>query len=205
MQRMWSLLLALGLMAAPLTAQDKPAPGKPGPAGADATGSKFIFGANLYLSPQAWPNIGQDDDPKFGVGFGGMLGVGWQWDELVMLFGPHISYQMWTADYSQKPNSATQSVTIGMADVGVEAIFHFDKSMGFWMGAGSSTMDASMLLDNGDTFYYPGLDGEQFGYLSAGVTFKVGRLLRFGLGVTQYNEDAARDANRVEFRLGFGY
>lgn len=69
---------------------------------------------------------------------------------------------------------------------------------------GPATMDASMLLDNGDSFYYPRLDGEQFSYLSAGVTFTVGQRFRLGFGVTQY-EEAARDANRVELRFGIGY
>ena len=38
-----------------------------------------------------------------------------------------------------------------------------------------------VLLDNGDTFYYPGLDGEQFSYLSAGVTFRLGLLAGYGV------------------------
>lgn len=184
-----------------LAAQAAPTPAPPA---ADSGGSSFKLGWNLYLTPQIWPNIGDDEDHKFGIGFGGMLGIAWVWDELVILIGPHLSYQMWTADYSQKPMSATRRVTFGMADAGLETIFHFDESRGFWAGAGASTMDASMLLDNGDTYYYPGLDKEQFNYLSAGVTFKFGTRGRFGMGVTQY-EKAARDANRVEFRFGFGY
>ena len=205
MQRVVALLAALGLAAGSLGAQQPSAPQTPTPADTAAKGSRFIFGYNLYVSPQAWPNIGEDDDPKFGLGFGGMIGLGWRWAELVLMVGPHIGYSMWTADYSQKPMSATDRVNIGMADAGLEATFHFDEKMGFWAGAGTSTMDASMVLDNGDTFYYPGLDGEQFSYLSAGLTFKFGRIGRFGFGVTQYPDKAARDANRVEFRLGIGY
>ena len=188
--------LALGLAMGSLEAQQTPA--------ADSGGSRFAFGWNLYASPQIWPDIGADDDHKIGLGLGGMFGLAWIWDEMVILVGPHLSYQFWTANYSNKPNSATESVTIGMADAGLEAVFHFDESMGFWAGTGSSTMDASMLLENGDTFYYPGLNGEQFNYLSAGLTFKLGQRWRFGFGVTQY-EKAARDANRVELRLGMGY
>lgn len=197
MRRLIALLALVSLASTSLQAQQKPA--------ADtASGSRFALGWNAYLSPQIWPDIGMDDDHKLGIGFGGMIGIAWIWDDLVIAVGPHLSYQMWTADYSQKPNSATQSVTIGMADAGLEAVFHFDKSMGFWAGTGSSTMDASMLLENGDTFYYPGLNGEQFSYLSAGFTFTVGQKFRLGFGVTQY-EEAARDANRVELRFGLGY
>lgn len=197
MRRLMATLALLSLASVPLHAQQRPASDT-------ASGSRLALGWNVYASPQIWPDIGDDEDHKIGFGFGGMLGIMWIWDELVIGVGPHISYQAWTADYSRKPNSATQSVTIGMADAGVEAVFHFDESMGFWAGSGVSTMDASMLLENGDTFYYPGLDGEQFSYLSAGFTFKAGKLFRWGFGVTQY-EKVARDANRIEIRFGLGY
>jgi len=197
MRRLVAIAALVSLACTSLQAQQRPA--------ADtASGSRFALAWNAYLTPQIWPDIGADDDQKFGIGFGGMLGIAWIWDDLVIGVGPHLSYQMWSADYSGKPNSATQSISIGMADAGIELIGQFDKSMGFWAGTGSATMDASMLLENGDTFYYPGLDGEQFSYLAFGLTFKAGQRFRFGFGVTQY-EEAAQDANRVEIRFGLGY
>lgn len=197
MRRLVAVAALVGLAFTSVSAQGKP--------GTEAKGgSRFAVAWNAYASPQVWPDVGAEDDQKFGIGFGGMVGLAWIWGDLVIAVGPHLSYQMWTANYTAKPNSATQSVTFGMADAGIEALFHFDEKTGFWAGTGTSTMDASMLLDNGDTFYYPGLDGEQFSYLSAGVTFKLAQRIRLGFGVTQY-EEAARAANRVELRAGFGY
>ncbi len=198
MRRSMIVVALLAGLATTLSAQAS------GTAPDTSSGSRFAFGYNLYLSPQMWPEVGADDDPKFGLGLGGMIGVAWIWGDMKIVAGPHMSYNMWTADYSNKPNSATQSVSFGMADVGAEILLHFDDNMGFWMGAGSSTMDASMLLDNGTTFYYPGLHQASFPYKSVGVTFRLGRKARFGLGVTKY-DGAADDATRAEFRLGIGY
>lgn len=197
MRRLVAVAALVGLAYTALPAQDKPETPAQG-------GSRFAVAWNAYASPQIWPDIGADDDHKFGIGFGGMLGLAWIWDDLVIAVGPHLSYQLWTANYSQKPNSATQSVSFGMADAGIEAVFHFDEKSGFWAGSGMSTMDASMLLENGDTFRYPGLDGAEFSYLTAGFTFTMASRVRLGFGVTQY-EKAARDANRIELRLGVGY
>ena len=198
MRRSMFVLALLGGLATGLTAQT------PVTAPDSGEGSRFALGYNLYLSPQLWPEVGAEDDPKFGFGVGGMIGVAWIWGDMKIVAGPHMSYNMWTADYSDKPASATQSVSFGMADVGAELLFHFDESMGLWMGAGTSTMDASMLLDNGDTYYYPGLHQASFPYKSVGVSFKFAKKFRFGIGVTQY-EGAAEDATRAEFRLGLGY
>lgn len=198
MRRSMMVLALLGGLATGLGAQSK------GTAPDTSSGSRFALGYNLYLSPQLWPEVGADDDPKFGLGLGGMIGIAWIWGDLKIVAGPHLSYNMWTADYSGKPASATQSVSFGMADAGLELLFHFDSTMGFWAGTGNSTMDASMLLDNGSTFYYPGLHQQSFPYKSVGVNFRVAKRFRFGIGVTQY-EGAAEDATRAEFRFGIGY
>ncbi len=196
MRRMLGLALGMALGGSALDAQ--------APAAPDSSKSRFALGWNLYASPQIWPNVGDDEDHKFGIDAGGMIGIAWLWYDMAIVVGPHLSYQFWTADYSQKPMSATRSVTFGLADAGVETVLHFDKSTGFWFGAGSSTMDASWVADNGETFYYTELNGKQYSYLTAGMTFRVGQKWRLGFGVTQY-EKAIRDANRVELRFGLGY
>lgn len=165
------------------------------------SGIKFGLTGNLYLAPQNWPDIGQADDQKFGLGVGGMIGLGLKVDDMRVGVGPHMSYNVWTADYSQKSNSATRSVTFGMADVGLEGHAFFDN-MGVYLGKGTSTMDGYMTLDNGDQFRYPGLDGEKFGYQNVGIGFLF-RKMTLVVMHTSY-DDAAVDASRLELRIGLG-
>jgi len=79
-------------------------------------GVKFAYGGDAYLALQNWPKVGMADDSKMGFGFGGSIGIGAQVDDMKILIGPHLGYSRWSADYSHKPNSATDSVYVEMAD-----------------------------------------------------------------------------------------
>ena len=67
MRHFIAALFALSLAGTTLEAQT------PKPAADTSGASRFALGWNLYASPQLWPDIGAEDDYKFGVGFGGMI------------------------------------------------------------------------------------------------------------------------------------
>jgi hypothetical protein len=191
MKRIAMLLATLSFAGVAAGAQQKP----------DSGAFGVRFAGNLYIAPQIWPDIGADDDQKVGVGLGGMLGLALVIDDTRLGVGPHFGYNIWTANYSSKPNSATQSVTFAMLDAGLELAFSMDDFVIF-LGKGTSTMEAYMLLDSGSEFRYPGLDGEKFGYQTVGVGFTMKRFI-LGIVHTSY-DDAAKDASRLEIRLAIG-
>ncbi|HEX7938192.1 MAG TPA: hypothetical protein VF483_04320 [Gemmatimonadaceae bacterium] len=165
------------------------------------SGVRLGLAGNLYIAPEIWPDIGAKDDQKVGVGFGAMLGVALQIDNTRLGIGPHFGYNLWTADYSHKPNTATKSVSFGMQDAGLEMGLTMDNMI-VMLGTGTSTMDALMTLDNGSDYRYPGLDKEKFGYNTVGVGFVNGRFV-LSLVYTSYR-GGAKDASHMGFRLGFG-
>lgn len=207
-----ALALACGLTATALPAQkDLPAPPKDQPppsvqgtpaAPVDSSWFKIRLTGNFYAAFENWPDVGAEDDPKFGFGLGGMFGAAFIVDDMRLAIGPHMGYNIWTADYSQKPSSATQSVTIAMADLGWEMQMAFDD-LAIYLGKGTATMEAYMVLDNGDEVAYPGLDGEEFGYQTVGIGFKM-RRVTLGIAHTSYDDNAV-DASRLEIRFSIGF
>ena len=168
----------------------------------DSGGFRVKPTLNFYLALEIWPDVGADDDSKLGFGIGGTIGVAFVVNDTRLVVGPHFGYNLWTANYSSKPNSYTQSVTFGMADVGAELEFTMDNLV-LYLGKGTSTMAGSMLLDDGTTFRYPGLDGEQFSYNTVGVGY-VSKRFTLGMLHTSY-PGAAKDASRLEVRLALGF
>ena len=162
----------------------------------------FGFSGNIYIAMQGWSKVGDDSDSKIGIGAGGMIGLALSFDSsMTFAVGPHFSYNSWTADYSKKANSFTESVALNMQDTGLELSLVFD-GMGVYMGAGKSKMEHFMILTNGTKVPYYGLDGKTTDYTSVGFTFALSPFF-VGAGYTSY-AGFAKDASRVEFRLGLG-
>jgi len=162
----------------------------------------FGFSGNLYVALQGWSKVGDGTDAKIGMGVGGMLGFALSFDSsMTFAVGPHFSYNSWTADYSKKAHSFTESVALNMQDTGLELSLVSDD-MGVYLGAGKSKMEHFMILTGGTKVPYYGLDGETTDYKSVGVTFSISPFIA-GIGYHSY-AGFAKDASRVEFRLGLG-
>jgi hypothetical protein len=161
---------------------------------------KFAMGGKLAIEPQYWSKVGTSDDPKFGIGLGGTLGVGLAIDSsMKVIVGPRIAYSMWSADYSNKDQSATQSVYANMADVGAGVVADFDD-MWLQFGTGTSEITSGMMVDGKD-IKYP-YDGQRYQYYNVGLGFKSG-MFHFGIGYTSYT-DYAQYCDHVGFVMGIG-
>jgi hypothetical protein len=155
---------------------------------------------NLYIALQGWSKVGDGSDSKIGFGVGGMIGLELGIDSsMTFAVGPHFSYNAWSADYSNKPQSFTESVTLNMQDTGLELSLIIDD-FGVYLGAGKSKMEHFMTLKTGTKVPYYGLDGKTTDYTNAGFTIGLSHIF-FGAGYTSY-AGFAKDASRFELRLG---
>ena len=158
----------------------------------------FGFGGSIALEPQYWSKVGTGDDPKFGVGFAGMAGIGISIDEsMKVIVGPRIAYSMWSADYSDKPQSATQSVYVHMQDAGIGVHAEFDD-MWLQFGTGTSEITSGMMVGGNDIQY--GFSGDQYTYYNVGLGYKSG-IFSLGIGFTSYT-DYAQYCDHMSFILG---
>lgn len=164
--------------------------------GATDEGVKLAYGGDAYLALQNWSNVGMSDDSKMGFGFGGSIGLGAQVDDMKILVGPHLGYSRWSADYSNKPNSATDSVYVEMADAGLQftAIFG-DIFMA--LVKGESTISHAYVINGVDYKY--SVDGKSYPYSMVSIGFKMDMFL-FSIGSVSY--DGLSAANRTDFKLG---
>ncbi|MBA7503907.1 hypothetical protein ES706_02530 [subsurface metagenome] len=175
------------------------------------SGVKFALGLDAYIAPQWWSKIGDPDDPKFGLGFGGTLGVGIKIDDWKFIVGPHVGFSRWQANYSNKPYSVTESVHQEMMDVGVEFIVDFGD-MFCSCGLGTSEITSGMMVQGTD-IKYP-YSGDKYAYTNVAVGFKSGALA-FSLGYVSYGKQVfdrnegqdpytgmGEFCDRIELRLG---
>lgn len=165
-----------------------------------SSGQHLGIAGNLYAALENWSKVGDGSDSKIGFGAGGMIGLALSFDStMTFAAGPHFSYNAWSADYSKKPQSFTQTVVLNMEDTGIELSLVFDD-IGVFMGAGKSKMEHYMTLTSGTKVPYYGLDGKTTNYTSVGITFTLAPLF-IGAGYTSY-ADFAKDASRLEIRIG---
>ena len=169
------------------------------PSGATDGGVKLAYGGDAYLALQNWSDVGMKDDSKMGFGFGANFGIGMQVDDMKLLVGPHLGYSRWSADYSNKPNSATDSVYVEMADTGLQFTAVFDDIL-MSAGKGSSTISSGYVV-NGRTIKY-NYDGKSYPYSMVSIGFKMDAFL-FSIGSVSY--DGLSAANRTDFRLGIAF
>lgn len=163
-------------------------------------GVKLAYGGDAYFALQNWSKVGMADDSKMGFGFGGSIGIGAQVDDMKILIGPHLGFSRWSADYSNKPNSATDSVYVEMADAGLQFTAIFDDIV-MAVGKGSSTISSGYIVNGRDIRY--NYDGDSYPYSTVSIGFKMDMFL-FSIGVVNY-EGYARDASRTDFRLGLAF
>lgn len=160
----------------------------------------FAFGGQLFLALQNWSRVGDKSDSKMGMGIGGSLGIGYQFDDMKFLIGPQFWYNSWEADYSQKSQSATDSVYVKMSDVGMALMTYFDDFF-LEIGAGKSTISSAMVV-NGQEIAYS-YDGKQFNYTSVSLGMKY-ELFMFGIGMKNY-DGLAKYADHFNFMIGLGF
>lgn len=160
----------------------------------------FAFGGQLFLALQNWSRVGDKSDSKMGMGIGGSLGIGYQFDDMKFLIGPQFWYNSWEADYSQKSQSATDSVYVKMSDVGMALMTYFDEFF-LEIGAGKSTISSAMVV-NGQEIAYS-YDGDQFNYTSVSLGMKY-ELFMFGIGMKNY-DGLAKYADHFNFMIGLGF
>ncbi|MCX6135834.1 MAG: hypothetical protein NTU47_18680 [Ignavibacteriales bacterium] len=155
---------------------------------------------NLYAALQNWSKVGDGSDSKIGFGGGGMVGLALVFDSsMTFAVGPHVAYNSWTADYSKKSVSFAENVVFNMEDAGSEASLLLDD-IAVFMGVGESKMEAYYTLKGGTKVPYPTLDGKKAKYTTAGLSYNLSPLF-IGVCVHSY-ADFAKDASRIEFRLG---
>lgn len=162
--------------------------------------SLLIFGGSVYLALENWSRVGDSGDSKMGFGFGGEFGLGAKIDEMKVLVGPHISFNRWSADYSHKYQSATDSVYVEMMDFGLMLMSDFGD-MYLNIGAGKSEISSGMIVSGKDIKY--GYSGENYSYTHFSIGTNWDRML-LGVGVVNYS-GYAKYADRVEFILGYGF
>jgi hypothetical protein len=159
----------------------------------------IAFGGDIYLALENWQNVGAADDSKMGFGVGADFGIGMKVLDMKLLVGPHIGYNKWTQDYSNKTNSATSSVYVSMLDTGMVLMADFDDFI-LKLGAGSGQLGMGFTV-NGKTYNYT-QDGTSYAYQSVNIGFNFKPMV-LGFGVTTYSELKA--ANRCEFMIGIGF
>lgn len=188
MRRFGVALLAAYLGSTPALAED---------ASATDSGMGFAMGGELYIALQNWPDVGAPSDTKMGFGFGGGLGLGLHIDEMKFLVGPHFAMNRWSADYSNKPNSATDSIYVEMADAGMQVSMEFDDIL-ISLGKGTSEITSGMIVNGSDIRY--SYSGNRYNYSAVSIGMKFDSLM-FSIGSVSY-EGFARYCNRADFRLG---
>ncbi len=161
--------------------------------------SPVILGGALTIGLQNWSRVGSGDDSKMGFGLGGDFLIGTQIDETTkLLVGPHFSFNQWSADYSNKPNSVTDRVYVNMNDMGLNLWFDFGD-MFLILGTGSSQLESAMVVNGVEIPY--NFSGTEYGYKSFSLGFRSNSLF-FSIGGVQY-DGYAKYADRVEFNLGW--
>lgn len=161
------------------------------------SGTAFAYGGDFYMALQNWSDVGMADDSKFGFGFGASFGIGVRLDDTTFLIGPHIAMNRWSADYSDKANSATDSVYVEMYDTGLQVTMKFDDLF-LSIGKGDSEIASGMIV-NGSDIKYP-YDGDTYGYSAVSVGFTMDNFL-IGLGAVTY-DGYAKYCDRAEIQLG---
>jgi hypothetical protein len=179
---------------------ESPAAPVPAPAAAPRAAAKGIslaFGGDLYVGLQNWSKVGASGDTKLGFGLGGALLVGMRIDEMRVLVGPHFAVSRWSADYSHKPQSATDSVYVEMMDTGLLFKASFDDLF-IQLGSGSAGIGSGMVV-GGQTIKYP-YDGDRYTYRMVGLGAQWG-LWMVGINAVSYS-GYARYCNRAELIFG---
>ncbi len=162
---------------------------------------KLTGGGNMFISLQYWEKIGMKNDPKIGLGLSGTMGVGIMVDTTVrVIVGPHIAYNMWEANYANKPQSYTQTVYTYMMDAGPGVVVNFyDTGTSIQIATGKSQISSGMILKDGRNVKYPyNRNFYTFYYVALGFKTKI---FEFGLGYTSYS-GYAKYCNRLEFLFG---
>ena len=186
---LFALLLSINVFA-----QDSDQPAK-------EEGIMLAFGVDLYLALQNWSDAGMSDDQKFGYGVGTSLGIGMKIDNMKFLIGPHFAMSRWEADYSQKPNSYTESIYVRVTDLGAQASMYFERLF-ISFGKGSSTVDTGMILKSGEDIEYPH-SGDSYSYYDVVIGYNFNPFA-IGIGFVSY-DGIAESCNRGEIRLGLRY
>ncbi|MCM2334682.1 MAG: hypothetical protein NDI82_12140, partial [Anaeromyxobacteraceae bacterium] len=162
-----------------------------------AGGISLAFGGDVYVGFQNWSRVGTSDDAKLGFGLGGALLMGIRIDDMRVLVGPHFGFSRWSADYSNKAQSATDSVYVEMKDTGLLFKAHFEDVF-LQLGGGSSTIGSGMMV-GGQDIKYP-YDGDRYPYRLVGLG------AQWDLGVVGINAVSysgyAKYSNRFEVFFG---
>jgi hypothetical protein len=164
------------------------------------SGTSFAYGGDFYLALQNWSDVGMSSDSKLGFGFGADFGIGVKLDDTKFLIGPHLAMNRWSADYSDKANSATDTVYVEMYDMGLQFSMLFDD---FYLSIGKGTSEISSgFTVNGTDYKYP-YDGDTYDYSAVSVGMKMDNFM-IGLGAVNY-DGYAKYCNRAEIQLGFAF
>lgn len=163
-------------------------------------GISLIFGGSIYFALENWSRVGTSGDSKMGFGFGGDFGIGMKIDDLNFFVGPHLGLNRWSADYSQKSQSATDSVYVEMADTGINLTMDWGD-MYINMGTGSSTISSGMIVSGQDIKY--SYSGDQYSYTLVGLGMNMDRVL-LGLNTVNYS-GYAKYADRIEILIGYRF
>ena len=142
----------------------------------------------LYIRGVGTTSDSAASDPSIGISID---------ESMKVIVGPRIAYSMWSADYSDKPQSATQSVYVHMQDAGIGVHAEFDD-MWLQFGTGTSEITSGMMVGGNDIQY--GFSGDQYTYYNVGLGYKSG-IFSLGIGFTSYT-DYAQYCDHMSFILG---
>jgi len=160
----------------------------------------WALGGQVFVALQNWTRVGTSSDPKMGFGIGGTLGVGYQFSDMKFFIGPEIWYNKWSADYSQKSQSITDSVYVAMNDVGLSLVTFFDDFF-LEISAGNSTLSSAMIVYGTEIPY--NFDATKYTYTSVSLGMKIDFII-FGIGVKNYG-GYAKYADHINLMLGLGF
>ncbi len=166
---------------------------------------KLKIVGNLYVAPENWSKVGDGKDSKFGVGLGGMVGLGLRIDDLVFGVGPHMGINRWEANYSQKSQSATSSVYYELVDTGVEGDFYMmmgKSKLSIILGKGETEISGGYVVD-GKTIMYPDTNKAKESYNNVGIGFYLGKI-QISPTYVSYT-GVAKAAERLEIRIGLAF
>jgi hypothetical protein len=170
-----------------------------------SSGIKLKIIGNLYVAPENWSKVGDANDSKFGVGLGGMIGLGLKIDDLVFGVGPHMGINRWEANYSNKSVSATTSVYYELVDTGIEGVFYMKmgkSKFAIFLGKGETEISGGYVV-NGQTIMYPDTNKAKESYNNVGIGFYIGKILISPSYVTYTG--VAKAAERLEIRIGLAF